>query len=261
MDIKFFRQIGKKIFKEISKRKPYLNLTPLGRGASGDITFQVDRVAEDIIIQSIKSAGLNCNIITEEGGSTLVQGKNSTIIIDPIDGSKNAISGIPFFSTSIALADGDCLDSLQMGYIINLVNADEFWAIKGKGAYMNGAKIKTRTEQKPIVIAFESSNPDIDLLKIFPLFKFAHRVRCFGSTALDLAYFSSGAMSIFIIPSFSRIFDFSAGVLIAKEAGAVLSDINGNFIEGLPVEFKTKTTLVACADTEIQKKVLKLLQK
>lgn len=260
MDIEFFRNIGKKVLKEISEKKPYLNLTSLGKGASGDVTFQVDKVAEDIIINSIEKEGLKLNIITEEKGYKAFQGENLTIIIDPIDGTKNAISGIPFFSTSIALADGSFLDSVKLGYIINLINAQEFWTIKGKGAFMDGVKIKTKTDKKALIMAFESSNPYNDLLKILPLIKTAHRVRCFGSTALALTYLSKGALTIFIAPSPLRIFDFSAGVLIAKEAGAVISDIDGKSIDVLPVEFKTKTTLIVSASEEIHKKALKLIK-
>lgn len=259
MDIEFFRQIGRKLFREISARKPHLSIKSLGKGAGGDITFPVDKLAEDIIIQSIERAGLNLNIITEESGFKSVKGQNLSIIIDPIDGSKNAVSGIPFFSTSIAIADGNTLKSLKTGYIINLINADEFWAMKGKGAFMNGLKIGMK-KHGSVVIAFESSSPYYDLQKILPLFKTAYRVRCFGSTALDLAYLSAGMLSIFISPSPSRIFDFSAGILIAKEAGATVTDIDGRSIEGLPVNFATTTTLLACADEEIHKKALKILR-
>lgn len=259
MDIEFFRQIGKRLFREISQRKPHLSIRSLGRGASGDITFPLDKLAEDIIIQSIEKAGLNLNIITEESGFKMVKGQNLSIIIDPIDGSKNAVSGIPFFSTSIAIADGDTLKTLKIGYIINLINADEFWAIKGRGAFMNDLKIRIK-KLSSVIIAFESSSPYYDLQKILPLFKRAYRIRCFGSTALDLAYLSAGMLSIFVCPSPSRIFDFSAGILIAKEAGAIVTDIEGKSIEELPVNFKTTTTLLACVDEEIHKKALKILR-
>lgn len=258
MDIEFFREIGKRLFREISQRKPHLSIKSLGRGASGDITFSIDKLAEDIILQSIEKAGLKLNIITEESGFRPVRGQKRSIIVDPIDGSKNAVSGIPFFSTSIAIAEGDTLESLKTGYIINLINADEFWAMKGKGAFMNGSKIEIRKSDL-VVIAFESSHPYSDIQRILPLFKKAYRVRCFGSTALDLAYLSAGMLSVFVSLSPSRIFDFSAGILMAKEAGAIVTDCEGKSIEELPVNFKTSTTLLACADEGIHKKALKIV--
>ena len=154
MDIEFFRKIGKRLFKEINSRKPYLDKTSLGRGASGDITFPVDKLAEDIIIDEIEKEGFNTTIITEERGIKIVEGSNLIFIIDPIDGSRNAVSGIPFFSTSIAFADGGNIKNLKTGYIINLINSDEFWAIREEGAFLNGERIKTKSEEKPLIISF-----------------------------------------------------------------------------------------------------------
>lgn len=261
MDIEFLKNIGKKIYKEVSKSKPQFNGNALGKGASGDITFPIDKMAEDIIIESFEKEGFNLNIIAEERGSKIVHGSDKTLIIDPIDGSKNAISGIPFFSTSIAIADGSMLKSLRTGYIINLINGDEFYAERNRGAFFNGKKIKSQKEEKPVIVAFEASNPYMSLKDILPIFKIATRVRCYGSTALDLAYLSMGALSIFITPTPSRIFDFSAGILIAKESEAFISNMEGESIDELPVDFKTRTTLLVCGNKELNYLALKALNK
>lgn len=261
MDIEFLRNIGRKIYKEVSKSKPQFNGNALGKGASGDITFPIDKMAEDIIIESFEKEGFNLNIIAEERGSKIVHGSDKTLIIDPIDGSKNAISGIPFFSTSIAIADGNLLKSLSIGYIINLINGDEFFAERNRGAFFNGQKIGAQKEEKPVIVAFEASNPYIALKDILPIFKIASRVRCYGSTALDLAYLSMGALSIFITPTPSRIFDFSAGILIAKESEAFISNIKGENIDELPIDFKTRTTLLVCGNKELSYLALKSLNK
>lgn len=260
MDIEFIKNIGQELFKKISTVKPQLNKTSLGQGASGDITYPVDRLAEDIIIEFFEKEGISINIITEEKGVKIIDTNHLTLIIDPIDGSKNAISGIPFFSTSIAIADGETLKNLQLGYIINLVNGDEFWAKRGEGAFFNGKKIKTDKKSKSLIIAFEASNPYIAIKNILPLLKIANRVRCFGSTALDLAYLSMGALSIFVTPTPSRIFDFSAGILIAKESEATITDIEGNSIEELPIAFDTKTTLIVSSSELLHKKAMELIR-
>ncbi|MCS7215629.1 MAG: inositol monophosphatase family protein [Thermodesulfovibrio sp.] len=259
MDIEFLRNIGHRLLKEVSNYKPQFNKTSLGYGASGDITYPIDKMAEDIIIESLEKAGFDINYITEERGIKKIDGNSITVIIDPIDGSKNAISGVPFFSSSIAVADGNELKNLKLGYIINLVNGDEFWAKRGEGAFFNGEKIKVEEKGKSIIVAFEASNPHEAIKKIFPLFKIASRVRCFGSTALDLAYLSKGALSIFITPFPSRIFDFSAGILIAKESKALITDLNGNSIEELPIVFETKTTLLVSLSESLHKRSLELI--
>ncbi|MCS7163613.1 MAG: hypothetical protein NZ845_01250 [Thermodesulfovibrio sp.] len=257
MDIDLLRKIGSRLYREISKYK--FSKTPVGKGASGDTTYSIDKIAEDIIVEEIEKEGV-FNLITEEKGFKLT-GSSETVIVDPIDGSKNAISGIPFFSTSIAIADGGSLENLKLGYILNLINGDEFWAERGKGAYRNSERIKTQKGAQPLVIAFESSSPYIDLQKIIPIFKFAYRVRCFGSTALDLAYLSSGALTVFITASTSRIFDFSAGILILKEAGGIVTDLEGKSLSNLPIKFDTKATLLACSDEETHKRIFEVINK
>lgn len=260
MEIEFLRSIGQKLFKEISSVKPQFNRTSLGRGASGDTTYPVDKLAEDRIIEAFEKEGIKINIISEERGSKLIQDNYPSLIIDPIDGSKNAVSGIPFFSTSIAIADGGTLKSLKLGYIINLVNGDEFWAKRDGGAFLNGQRIKAKDNTMPVIIAFEASTPYDAIRHILPVFKMANRIRCFGSTALDLAYLSSGSLSVFIVPTPSRIFDFSAGILIAKESGAIITDIEGNSIENLQVAFNTRTTLLVSASEILHKKTLDLIK-
>ncbi len=261
MELDFFRNIGQTLYKRISSSKPQFNKTSLGRGASGDMTFPIDKLAEDMIIERFEKEGFSFNIIAEERGTKILKDNNLTLIIDPIDGSKNAVSGIPFFSTSIAITDGSELNSLKFGYIINLTNADEFYAQRGKGAFFNGEKIITQENEKSIIVAFESSNPYSGIQKILPLFKIASRVRCYGSTALDLAYLSIGAISIFVTATPSRIFDFSAGILIAKEVGAFIRDLDGKPIETLPVKFDTKTTLLVCGSETLYSKAIKALGK
>ncbi len=261
MEIAFLKSIGKKILREIGTLRPQFNDDSLGTGAGGDTTFPIDKVAEDIIIENLEKEGLDCNIIAEERGVKINDNSHLTIIIDPIDGSKNAVSGIPFFSTSIAVADGKYLDSLSMGYIINLINGDEFYAERGKGAFFNGKKIKQKRDKKTIIVAFEASNPYGAIKRILPLLRIANRVRCYGSTALDLAYLSMGAISIFVTPTPSRIFDFSAGILIAKEANACLSDMEGKSIYQLPVMFNTKTNLLVCENEILYKSALEILKK
>lgn len=261
MDIEFLKSIGKKIYKEILSSKPQFNINALGRGASGDITYPIDKIAEDIIIESFEKAGFNFNVISEERGSKIVKNAEVSLIIDPIDGSKNAISGIPFFSSSIAIAEGDTLKSLTFGYIINLINGDEFYAQRGKGSFFNGQKIKLNSNNKSLIIAFEASSAYSAIKEILPLFEIANRIRCFGSTALDLAYLSLGAISIFVVPNPSRIFDFSAGLLIAEETGAQVKNLRGENLDDLPIDFKTKSTLLVCKNEELMSLALELLNK
>ena len=76
----------------------------LGVGAAGDRTFPIDRMAEEIIFSELEASGLSLSVVSEEYGLKELHGGGKKVLIDPIDGSKNAISGIPFYCTSIANA-------------------------------------------------------------------------------------------------------------------------------------------------------------
>lgn len=207
---------------------------PLGKGAGGDKTFPVDKWAEDIIIAALERAqaeGEAFTLISEELGVRTFGEGEKIVLVDPIDGSNNAKSGIPFFSTSLALLDGKTLDRLAVGYVVNLAAGHEFWAVRGKGAYKNGATIATPETPGVTIVAYEASAPAHDIPRIMPLLALARRTRCFGSTALDLCYLASGGVSVFATATASRAFDYAAGMLILKEAGGVITALDGSALD------------------------------
>lgn len=258
MKIDTLKSIGKSLLREIPSIKKDKKRV-LGTGASGDKTYQIDKVAEDIIISGLEKAGEGLTIISEEIGIKDIRGGGKKVLIDPIDGSRNAISGIPFFSTSIALLDGDRVGDITLAYIVNLINGDEFWAEKGKGAFLNGKKIKTQGDDVFYLIAYEAQAPHKDILRIIPLLSKSRKTRCFGSTALDLAYLASGAISVFVSPSPSRGFDFAGGWLLVKEAGGIFTDLSGHTIEPLGVSLKKSTPLLVSGNAHLHDKALGLL--
>jgi myo-inositol-1(or 4)-monophosphatase len=260
MEIQQLRAIGKRLFKRIPSVKKDKERV-LGTGASGDKTYHVDKVAEDIIISSLEKSGEGLTIISEEIGTKDIRGGGKKVLIDPIDGSRNAISGIPFYSTSIALADGDSVKDITLAYIINLINGDEFWAEKGKGAFLNGRRIKTQQDNVFYLIAYEAQAPHKDISRINPLLSESRKTRCLGSTALDLAYLASGAISVFVSPSPSRSFDFAGGWLLVEEAGGIFTDMSGHTIDTLEVSLRESTTLLVSGNRKLHEKALRLLSK
>jgi myo-inositol-1(or 4)-monophosphatase len=244
-----FKQIGEKMCEGISATLNKKGGTvPLGKGAGGDKTFPVDKWAEDIIIAVLESAhreGETFTLISEELGVRKFGQGNKIVLVDPIDGSNNAKSGIPFFSTSIALLNSDTLDTLAVGYVINLAAGDEFWALRGNGAYKNGVRIRTSEVEGIAIVAYEASSPKSDLPRLMPLLAQAKRTRCFGSTALDLAYLASGAMSVFATATASRAFDYAAGMLILVEAGGVITDLTGGTLDQVVVGLERTAPLLA----------------
>jgi len=260
MDIRTLKNIREKLLRRMSEARinPF-SQKPLGVGAAGDKTFPIDKIAEDIIISELESLRLPLSIISEEYGVKKINGGGRRVLIDPIDGSKNAIAGIPFYCTSIAIAEGDTIGSISIAYVVNLINGDEFLAEKGKGAFLNNERISTQEEDEFRLIAYEAQVPGRDIPLIIPILSKAHKTRCLGATALDLAYLSQGAISVLVNPSLSRSFDFAGGWLLTKEAGGVFTDTKGDSLDGIELGLGKSTSLLASGNQRLHDKALALL--
>lgn len=262
MNIDDLRAIGRTLLKEI----PAASYAParkdfVGTGAAGDKTFAIDILAEEIVLGGLKALQEPLTIISEEMGIIELQGGGTRVVVDPVDGSKNAVAGIPFFCTSIAVSDGDTLGKVRLSYVINLSNGDEFWAEAGSGAYLNGIRLQTQADDLLYLVSYEAQVPAKDIPAIMPLLSQARKTRCLGATALDLAYLACGASSVFVTPARSRSFDFAGGWLLAKEAGGIITNISGEDIENVSLDLKKSSSLLAAGNKGLHKKALELLSK
>ncbi len=260
-----FRNIGQLLLQKISPMAGSKEAARfLERGASGDKTFLIDRLAENIVIEYLKGMeekGFSFTLISEECGIKRFGGESPVnILLDPLDGSNNAKRGIPYFSTSIALLKGNKLQDLQIGYVINLSSAMEYLAIKNRGAWCNNTRLQCDGEKEDIdMLAFEASVPGRDIERILPLLKRARKVRCFGSIAIDLSLVASGAIDILLIATPSRSFDFAAGLLILQEAGGIITDMKGNDIGHFPPGLGVTCPLIASANPELHRRALNII--
>jgi myo-inositol-1(or 4)-monophosphatase len=260
MTIDILRSIGRRLLKEISPGNRF-SKTAIGVGASGDKTYPIDKMAEDIVLSGLKESGEALTIISEETGTKDINGGGRKILIDPVDGSRNAVSGIPLYCTSIAVVNGNSVGDIQLSYILNLVNGDEFCAEMKGGAYLNGEKIMTQKDDEFYLAAYEAQSPHKDIPAIMPLLSKSRKTRCLGSTALDLAYLACGAISLFVCPSPSRSFDFAGGWLLVKEAGGIFTDMKGDTIETVEVSLRKSAPLLVSGNKAIHEKALGLLSK
>ncbi len=262
MNITNLRTIGKRLRQEIPPLVWKLHgSSPISKGASGDMTYPIDKMAEEIVFEEIEKLNKPVTIVSEEYGFKDIKGGGPKLLLDPIDGSKNALSGIPFFSTSIAVVEGETINHTLIGYVINLINGDEFWAVKDGGSFFNGTPIKTQQDEGLHVIAYEAQTPKADIPKIIPLLSMFRRTRCLGSTALDMALLAQGAVSIFITPVPSRSFDFTSGYLLIKEAGGIITDLNGKKIDKIPVGIEKASPLLASGNEKLHRKALEVLKR
>lgn len=258
MNIELLKNMGKRLLQEVPSIAKKTK-TALGTGASGDKTYPIDKIAEDIVIDAFEKSGEAFTIISEEVGVKDIRGGGRKVLIDPVDGSRNAIAGIPFYCTSIAVASGNNIGNIELSYILNLVNGDEFWAERGKGAFLNGKRISAQENEEFFLVAYEAQSPKNDIPKIMTLLAKSRKTRCLGATALDLAYLANGSISVFVTPSLSRSFDFAGGWLIVKEAGGVFTDIKGEKVEETEISLKKSTSLLVAGNPELHRKALDLV--
>ena len=188
-----------------------------------DFVTNSDLRVEKIIIDELKKARPNYSFISEEAGVKNNKDKNNTWIIDPIDGTVNFLHGIPHFAISIALKTKD---EIVSGLIFDPIKNELFFAEKNNGAFFNNHRIRVSSKNKIndcLFVTGGKTNFKLD----FPL-------RKTGCAALDMAYVSSGRYDGFFQNNLN-IWDIAAGIILIKEAGGVINDININNTENLKV--------------------------
>ena len=198
---------------------------------STDYVTEVDRRVEQIIFEDIKSYYPEHNFLGEESGEE-INNSNVTWILDPIDGTTNFIKGFPHYCISLCAS----VDGVPThGVIIDPTRREEFSASKGKGAQLNGERIRV-SDQKSLTDALLSCSSrstaeqdyKYNLLGTFmELYKNEITIRRTGCSALDLAYIAAGRLDGFWGNGL-KPWDVAAGIVIAEEAGALLSDFYGS---------------------------------
>ncbi len=225
-----------------------------GKGAGGDISRRIDILAEKTVLDYLKEINFSCIVLGEECGRVEIpENPQGFIIMDAVDGSTNAVRGIPFSCCSLAFATGEKLSSVTNAVIIDLYNGDLYSASRGHGAFMNGKKITVHKE-KPLyfVVGLDLSgiSPD-SLQKLAPIISASNHIRHFGAVALELAIFARGLVDLFVdLRGKLRITDVAAGYLIALEAGGIIVDKNSNPLDS-DLGYDKKISFIAAASKEI----------
>ena len=179
-----------------------------------DFVTNADLKTEKIIIDELKKARPNYSLISEENG--IEKNKdNNTWIIDPIDGTVNFLHGLPHFAISIGLQSGDEIIS---GIIFDPIKNEMFYAEKNNGAFFNNQRIRVSKKNKLDECLFATGSGIVKNLKDIP-----HRKS--GCAALDMAYVACGRYDGYF-QSHLSIWDIAAGIVIIKEAGGIINDID-----------------------------------
>ncbi len=248
-DIQLLRRAAHAVRDALAKADPSRFGEHHGMGADGTGTEFVDVVAERAIIATLDAAGSDLNILSEEAGR-IDRGGSRTLVIDPVDGSTNAIRGIPFYCTSLAIASGEFLSTVDAGFVLNLPTGDEYAAVRGEGATLNGRPIH--------VPAFEGK--DVALATSFGRYASARsleisgrggfNIRSLGAAALEICLVAHGAVDVYYFPrDILRVTDIAAAALVLREAGGIVVD---NMLVDLdmPVSLGSRVALTAATSRD-----------
>ena len=219
------RRAGELMIRQLNRLES-LEITEKTRN---EYVTEVDRIAEDAIIEVIYDHYPDHSILAEESGQ---RGNNEfQWIIDPLDGTTNYIHGFPVFAVSIAVAHNG---QLEHGVVYDPLRQEIFTASRGQGAQLDGHKIRVsrRPSMQHSLIAtgfpYRANKEHLDdyLEMLKSVISVSAGIRRPGSAALDLCYVAAGRVDGFWEIGLN-IWDIAAGALMIKEAGGRISDFHG----------------------------------
>jgi len=219
------RRAGELMIRQLNRLES-LEITEKSRN---EYVTEVDRIAEDAIIEVIYDHYPDHSILAEESGQ---RGSNEyQWIIDPLDGTTNYIHGFPVFAVSIAVTHKG---QLEHGVVYDPLRQEIFTASRGQGAQVDGRKIRVskRPSMQHSLIAtgfpYRGNKEHLDdyLEMLKSVISVSAGIRRPGSAALDLCYVAAGRVDGFWELGLN-IWDIAAGALMIKEAGGRISDFHG----------------------------------
>jgi myo-inositol-1(or 4)-monophosphatase len=189
------------------------------QGVGGDDTTAIDQAAEDAILARFRD--LDVTIVSEEIGR---YGNGATlVVVDPIDGSLNAKRGIPYFSLSIAFADGETMGDVFLGYVYDFGSGEEWIGRRGAGATLNGEPLGGVKPKDAIeILSFEATLTSLVAEKAGAVVGLAHRLRLIGSLAISLCHLAAGRVDAVCSLKAARSVDIAAAQLLCQEVGVSL---------------------------------------
>ena len=208
-------------------------------GADLTPTKLIDQVAEDCIISYLRDDPLCSLLVSEEAGKVKFPGNGGTIFLDPLDGTFNAIAGIPFYALSIAYAENGVV---RQAFVRNLASGETFTAVKGKYARCDDKPLRVSPVSHLDEAAMSVYGRKFDPSRMMQLGQKIRRWRLLGASALELCYIGCGRIDGFVdLRETLRVTDAAAGMLVCTEAGGTVSDLDGK-----EIRFPNEVTIGRC---------------
>jgi myo-inositol-1(or 4)-monophosphatase len=220
-----------------------------------DFVSTADKRTENQLREELSRARPGYGFLLEEGGVVDGPDKSHRFIIDPIDGTTNFLHGIPHFAISIALErEGQLVSAV----VFNPVTDEMYVAEKGQGAFLNDKRLRVSARKKLNESILATGIPWLGrgehatfLAELAAAMSQSAGVRRFGTASLDLAFVASGRFDAYWERGLSP-WDVAAGILIVREAGGVVSDLDGG-------ARALETGHILAANEPLHRQVLKLL--
>ena len=202
----------------------------VSRKGPADFVSAADLRAEEVLRRELARARPGCGFLLEEGGVVAGNGDGRRWIVDPLDGTLNFLHGIPHFAISIAF---ESHGEIVAGVVYDPLRDELFHAEKGGGAYVNDhrMRVSSRDRLDESVIATgipwqgRADHPEYPG-QLAAVTASCAGIRRLGSAALDLAYVAAGRYDGYWEPALA-LWDIAAGVLLVREAGGYVSEIDG----------------------------------
>ncbi len=237
-----------------------------GKGAGGDLMKHIDLEAERALVETLTEHNLNFTLVSEESGVKRFGSKPSYFVTtDPVDGTTNALKGIPFACTSIAISKLPRLSAVESAAVADLFHDSTYLAQRKLGAYCNYRKITPTqtTKLTEAVIGLDLNSYGVAELssKLNRLLAQTKHVRHLGANALELCYVADGTIDAFVdIREKLRITDVAAATLIVKEAGASVTSPRGSPLTNAldPTE---RVAFVAAGNPRLHRTIIENLEK
>jgi myo-inositol-1(or 4)-monophosphatase len=230
------------------EREPVLRL-----GKGGDDTTAIDQAAEDVVVAQLAARNEDFVLVSEElGERTFGAGGPSRIVVDPIDGSVNAKRGIPFFSFSLAVAEGTSMGDVVFGYVYDFGSGEEWTAERGRGAFLGGAPIDSVTPKETIeILSFEGTTTPEIAERIGGVVGLAGRVRVMGSLALSLCHLAAGRVDAVCSLKPARSVDIAAAQLLVRECGLTIELFEDPPFASAPLDLVTRSRVAAARSPQL----------
>jgi len=219
-------------------------------GASGTPTEELDHLAETEILRVLDAEGVDWNLLSEEIGR-VERGGARTLVVDPIDGTHNALRNRPFYAVCLALGH-DHLAGIEAGLVRDLHHGTTWWAAEGTGAFRDGRPIRVRAWDARTETVFLNlgSNATERSLRLAGK---ARRVRSLGCASQEILMVAQGSADGYFFENRTeernlRATDLAAAYRILLEAGGGIADATGHSLEPFPLGLERRTSVLAWGD-------------